>query len=53
MARPAAKIEEGQSAALDARLKALFEAIAREPTPARLLRHVEALQGRARPEGKR
>ena len=54
MARPAAaKTQEGQSAALDARLRALFDAIAAEPTPVRLQRHVEALEAEARTEAKK
>ena len=45
MARPAAaKPEDPQCAALEARVKTLFDAVKREPVPARLLRHVEALE---------
>ncbi len=54
MARPAAaKSEEEQSAALDARLKALFEAVKREPVPARLLRHVDGLEAAGRKGAKK
>lgn len=49
MARPAAaKSEEEQSAALDARLRALFDAVKREPVPSRLLRHVDGLEAAGR-----
>jgi len=54
MARPAAKSEEEQSAALDARLKGAFDALKAEPVPARLLRHVEKLEAAAsRKNGKK
>ena len=47
MARPArAKTHEGQTV-LDARLKGLFDAVKAEPVPARLLRHVLALDGQS------
>jgi anti-sigma factor RsiW len=45
MARPAAaKTEEALIAALDARLKARFDKLKGEPVPAKLKRHVDALE---------
>ena len=54
MARPArpAPSQAARSAALDARLKDLFQAIAAEPAPPGLLRHVEALEQRGGVNGK-
>ena len=52
MARPAARPAPSQAArnaALDARLKHMFQAIAGEPSPSRLLQHVEALEQGGRP----